>query len=413
MSRGAFIRWPFAAMHRGFLTYLHLGCYILRKRRTACGRLARNETPKSKNGKYKCRCVTDAMENIEKYQKQLLEQTRSLYRDTPISEATEEAYLATPRHRFVGRYREWGTKEWNVAEPDSLAEHIATLYADRPLILFGDDDQNIPSTVSQPSLVLRMLDLLQLKAGHRVFELGAGSGWNAALIGRLVGPEGQVVSLEIIPELARSAQQNILSLGITNVHIIAGDGAEGYGDSAPYDRAIFTAGSFDVPHYFYEQLREEGLLLVVFKTGGGGDNLFLLRKMGEHFESLWSGPCGFVQLRGVYQFKDLEPNTLEEAIPGWSELQNKEIDKRHFWWGSEGTEGLLWNTLGIRSFLVSRSPHSERSKRQNSTTIPARIVTSGYGTPQTARWSSRKKIGYSPMETPKHKSVCCNGFTTG
>jgi len=296
------------------------------------------------------------MENIEKYQKQLLEQTQSLYRDTPISEATEEAYLATPRHRFVGRYREWGTKEWNVVEPDSLAEHIATLYADRPLILFGDDDQNIPSTVSQPSLVLRMLDLLQLKAGHRVFELGAGSGWNAALMRRLVGPEGQVVSLEIIPELARSAQQNILSLGITNVHIVAGDGAEGYEDSAPYDRAIFTAGSFDLPHYFYEQLREEGLLLVVFKTGGGGDNLFLLRKMGEHFESLWSGPCGFVQLRGVYQFKDLEPNTLEEAIPGWSELQNKEIDKRHFWWGSKGTEGLLWNTLGIRSFLGITEP---------------------------------------------------------
>ena len=194
------------------------------------------------------------MENIEKYQKQLLEQTQSLCRETPISEATEQAYLATPRHRFVRRYREWGTKEWQVVNPDSLAEQIATLYADRPLILFGDEDQNIPSTVSQPSFVLQMLDLLQLNTGDKVFELGAGSGWNAALMGQLVGPAGQVVSLEIIPELAQSARQTLESLGICNVQIVTGDGAEGYENSAPYDRAIFTAGAFDLPHYFYEQL---------------------------------------------------------------------------------------------------------------------------------------------------------------
>jgi protein-L-isoaspartate(D-aspartate) O-methyltransferase len=198
------------------------------------------------------------MDNIEKYQKQLLEQTQNFYRETPISEATAQAYLATPRHCFVRRYREWGTKEWHVVNPEGLAEHIATLYANRPIILFGDDDGNIPSTISQPAFVLRMLDLLQLKAGDKVFELGAGSGWNAALMGYLVGPEGQVVSLEIIPELAQSAAQTIESLGISNVRIVAGDGAEGYEGSAPYDRAIFTAGAFDLPHYFYEQLREEG-----------------------------------------------------------------------------------------------------------------------------------------------------------
>jgi protein-L-isoaspartate(D-aspartate) O-methyltransferase len=300
--------------------------------------------------------VKNAMENIEKYQKQLLEQTQSLYRETPISEATQQAYLATPRHRFVRRYREWGTKAWKVVEQDSLNEHIATLYANRPLALFGEDDENVSSTVSQPSLVLRMLDLLQLGPGNKVFELGAGSGWNAALMGRLVAPGGNVVSLEIIPELALSARQNIVSLGITNVEIVSGDGAQGYQESAPYDRAIFTAGTFDLPHYFYEQLHEEALLLLVLKTEGGGDHLFLLRKMGDHFESLWSGPCGFVQLRGAYQLKALEPNVLEETIPGWTELQSKEIDKRRFWWGSKGKEGLRWATLGVRSFLGITEP---------------------------------------------------------
>jgi protein-L-isoaspartate(D-aspartate) O-methyltransferase len=296
------------------------------------------------------------MDNIEKYQKQLLEQTQKLYQETPISEATTQAYLATPRHCFVRRYREWGTKEWHEVNSGSLAEHLATLYANRPMILFGDDDENVPSTISQPSFVLRMLDLLQLKPGDKVFELGAGSGWNAALMGYLVGPEGHVVSLEIIPELAQSAGQTIESLGIPNVHIVAGDGAAGYEDSAPYDRAIFTAGAFDLPHYFYEQLREEGLLLVVIKTEGGGDNLFLLRKTGDHFEALESQPCAFVQLRGRYQFENLEPAVLEKAIPEWSELQGKEIGKRRFWWGGKGKDLFVWTTLGIRSFLGITEP---------------------------------------------------------
>jgi protein-L-isoaspartate(D-aspartate) O-methyltransferase len=193
------------------------------------------------------------VDNIEKYQKQLLEQTRTWYRETPISEATAQAYLATPRHRFVKRYREWGTREWHEVNAESLAEHIQTLYANRPIILFGDDDQDVPSTISQPSCMLRTLDLLQLKPGNKVFELGAGSGWNAALMGHLVGSGGHVTSLEIIPEPAQRAAETIDSLGIANVHIVAGDGAEGFQDPAPYDRAIFTAGAFDLPHCFYEQ----------------------------------------------------------------------------------------------------------------------------------------------------------------
>src|SRR5260370_6198610 len=299
--------------------------------------------------------MTNAMENIEKHQKQLLEQTQNLCRETRISEATEQAYLATPRHRFVRRYREWGTKAWQGVNPDSSAEQIATLYADRSIILFGDDDQNVPSTISQPSFVLQMLDLLQLNTGDKVFELGAGSGWNAALMGHLVGRAGQVVSLEIIPELAQSARLTLESLGIANVQIVTGDGAEGDENSAPYDRAIFTAGAFDLPHYFYEQLREGGLLLVVIKTEGGEDNLFLLRKTGDHFESLESQPCGFVQLRGRYQFENLEPSVLQTAIPERAELQGEEIGKRRCWWGGKGKVG-EWTRLGIRSFLGITEP---------------------------------------------------------
>ena len=155
------------------------------------------------------------METVfEKYQKQLLEQAQFIFYENPISEATQKAYLAAPRHVFIKRYREWGTKVWREVNKDNVEEHLAMLYSDRPFILFGEDDEDIPSTISQPSFVLRMLDLLQLEPGHKVFELGAGSGWNAALMGHLVGPKGRVFSLEIIPEVAQMAAKTIEQLDI-------------------------------------------------------------------------------------------------------------------------------------------------------------------------------------------------------
>jgi protein-L-isoaspartate(D-aspartate) O-methyltransferase len=123
------------------------------------------------------------------------------------SAGNPKGFLETPRHRFVKRYREWGNKEWQEVNEENLNEHVATLYADKALILFGDD-QDVSSTISQPSFVLHMLDMLQLERGHNVFELGAGSGWNAALLGHLVGPEGSVYSLELIPEMARTAKSS-------------------------------------------------------------------------------------------------------------------------------------------------------------------------------------------------------------
>jgi protein-L-isoaspartate(D-aspartate) O-methyltransferase len=305
------------------------------------------------------------MDSAEKYQRQLLEQAQAIYSETPLSEATQKAYLATPRHQFVRRYRRWGVKEWNEVNEANLEEHLATLYADRALVLFGDDDDDVPSTISQPSFVLRMLDLLQLEPGQKVFELGAGSGWNAALMGQLVGPEGCVYSLELIPEMAQRAAATIDTLGIKNVNVIKGDGGDGYTAGAPYDRAIFTAGAYDLPHPFFEQLREGGLFLVVIKNEGGGDTLFLLRKEPEYFESIDSMPCGFVQMRGKYQLESLKPIQLE-TLPEWAELRDKPVNKRPFWWGGKGKQDFPWRTLGIRSFLGITEPSFRAFKTESS-----------------------------------------------
>jgi protein-L-isoaspartate(D-aspartate) O-methyltransferase len=295
------------------------------------------------------------MDPAAKYQRQLLDQAQQIYHQTPISDATVLAFLATPRHLFVRQYRERATKEWNAINEGNLHQHLATLYADHSLTLFGDDDDNVPSTISQPSFVLRMLDLLQFQPGQTVLELGTGSGWNAALIGQLVGPSGRVYSLEIIPEMAQRAADTLAELRITNVQVMTADGGDGYARGGPYDRIAFTAGTYDLPRHFYEQTKPGGLLLAVIKNEGGGDNLFLLRKVDEHFESIYSMPCGFVQLSGKYKVASLDPITIE-TVPEWNELKHREIGRRPLWWGGKGREWFMWQTVGIRSFLGVTEP---------------------------------------------------------
>ena len=108
----------------------------------------------------------ETMASVVKYQRQLLDFTRSIYDETPIGEAVASVYLKTPRHVFIKRYRQWGTKAWHEVHEANLAEHFGRLYANGPLILFGDDD-DVPPTISQPSFVLHMLDMLQFHQGRR------------------------------------------------------------------------------------------------------------------------------------------------------------------------------------------------------------------------------------------------------
>jgi protein-L-isoaspartate(D-aspartate) O-methyltransferase len=96
------------------------------------------------------------MEIIQKHQRRLSEQSRQTFTKTPISEATEQAFVAMPRHQFIRRYRERGSAEWRRVTDENLGQQLPTLYSNRPLLLSGDDD-SILSTISQPSCVLRVI----------------------------------------------------------------------------------------------------------------------------------------------------------------------------------------------------------------------------------------------------------------
>jgi len=315
------------------------------------------------------------MTTARKFQDQLLESTRDSSYWKPLSTAVTDAFYAVPRHRFVRRYRTFRNDTWFEVTDENLEEHLATLYANKPLVIYGEDADfegsggRIPvSTISQPTFVLRMIDMLELRSGHRVFELGGGTGWNAALIGHVVGATGRVVSVEIIPDLIQSARAAVAAVGLDHVEILEGDGGDGHAPHAPYDRAVFTAGAYDLPRAFYRQVRSGGLLLFVLKNKGGADTLILLEKHEDCFRSRRSLSCGFVPLTGKFHVDSMEARPLDELLAG-ARINPEPVETTAFWWSGADSDNFVWVTAGLRSFLAISEPGYEaiRLDRSNAT----------------------------------------------
>ncbi len=122
-------------------------------------------------------------------------------------------------------------------------------------------------TISQPYTVARMLELLELEKGHKVLEIGAGSGYNVAVISHIVGKKGKIYALEIKEPLVGLAKDNLKKAGIKNVRVIHRDGHEGYEEEAPYDRIIVTAAAENIPQKLVQQLKRGGILIVPINSG--------------------------------------------------------------------------------------------------------------------------------------------------
>src|SRR6201996_420036 len=121
----------------------------------------------------------------------------------------------------------------------------------------GPDAQPTSSS-SQPTIMAVMLDQLGLEPGHRVLEIGAGTGYNAALMKYLVGPSGTVVTVDLNEDVARDAAAHLAAAGYPEVAVVAADGAAGFPASAPYDRVIATVGVSDLAPAWLDQLGPGG-----------------------------------------------------------------------------------------------------------------------------------------------------------
>lgn len=146
----------------------------------------------------------------------------------------------------------------------------ANAYEDHPLSIgFGQ-------TISQPFIVGLMTELLDPKKNHRVLEIGTGSGYQAAILSGMVG---ELYSIEIVPELARSAAKTLRSLRFGNVTVREGDGYRGWPEKAPFDRILLTAAPPEIPRSLLEQLRPGGRL--VAPIGVEAQNLVVVQKSAD------------------------------------------------------------------------------------------------------------------------------------
>jgi protein-L-isoaspartate(D-aspartate) O-methyltransferase len=154
-----------------------------------------------------------------------------------------------PRHLFVP-----------AADP-------AEAYADEAIVTRYRNGWPV-SSASQPAMVAAMLEQLRLPEGGSVLEIGAGTGYNAALLAALAGPSGQVVTIDIDPEVADEARHHLAVAGARHVEVICGDGAQGWPGRAPYDGIIVTAGASDLAPAWISQLAPGGRLVVPLSIRG-------------------------------------------------------------------------------------------------------------------------------------------------
>ena len=162
-----------------------------------------------------------------------------------------QAMRSVHRHRFV---------------PEDMRPYA---YEDRPLPIGRDQ------TISQPFVVAYMTAMLDLRPGQKVYELGTGSGYQAAVAAEIVDA---VYTVEIVDELARRARTTLKALGYDDVHVRSGDGWLGWPEAAPFDRMIVTAAAPELPETLLEQLKPDGKMILPLGPPGGAQKLMLVHK---------------------------------------------------------------------------------------------------------------------------------------
>jgi protein-L-isoaspartate(D-aspartate) O-methyltransferase len=188
------------------------------------------------------------------------------------------AIATVPRHRFV---------------PDAM-RHRA--YEDVPLPI------GLGQTISQPYVHARCLELLRLSGNDRVLEVGAGSGYQTALLAELAGT---VLAVERVPELAQAARAALEDVGVKNATVVVGDGTLGWRAYAPFDAIVVSAASPSIPKPLIEQLSDGGRIVIPL-----GDQesqvLTLVEKVGDQIRTSSATGVRFVPLLGEFGFKPRE-----------------------------------------------------------------------------------------------------------
>ncbi|MFI7209499.1 methyltransferase domain-containing protein [Micromonospora aurantiaca (nom. illeg.)] len=204
---------------------------------------------------------------------------KELTRKTALAPGWREAFATTPRHVFVPHFYD-NDQRVRADTPEGLA----VVYADESLVTQiaphpGGGFCWPTSSSTRPSLMAQMLTLLDVADGMRVLEIGTGTGYNAALLCHRLG-EANVTSIDIDPTLVETARARLAGLGF-RPHLVAGDGAAGVPDRAPFDRIVATAGVSAIPPSWITQLAPAGKIVADIR-GELTSTLLVAEKTGPH-----------------------------------------------------------------------------------------------------------------------------------
>lgn len=198
------------------------------------------------------------------------------------SSRVEQAFRSVPRHRFL--------------------PHVAleVAYSEEAVVTRRDASGMPISSSSMPAIMAAMLEQLDVRPGHRVLEIGAGTGYNAALLAVLAGPRGRVTTVDLDEDIVQEARAHLAEAGFA-AHVVCRDGWLGIEEDAPFDRIVVTAGVWDLSPHWFEQLREGGVLVVPLWLRAGLQASVALRREEGRLRSLSLEPCGFMRLRGPHR----------------------------------------------------------------------------------------------------------------
>jgi protein-L-isoaspartate(D-aspartate) O-methyltransferase len=189
------------------------------------------------------------------------------------------AMMAVPRHAFV----------------DPALHDVA--YEDRPLPI------GFEQTISQPFMVARATELAQPRPGDRALEVGAGCGYQTAVLAELCK---DVFGVEIIPDLAERARHTLSELGYRNARVESFDGSSGWPQHAPYDVIIVSAGAPRVPPLLVDQLADGGRMVIPIGPPHEQE-LVLIRRSGDRYDTSYDTRCRYVDLQGRFGFGSSPP----------------------------------------------------------------------------------------------------------
>ena len=193
------------------------------------------------------------------------------------TDEVRQAMETIPRHIFV---------------PEEMQRYA---HADTP-IQIGPGGQ----TISAPHMVAMMLELMELKKGMTILEIGCGSGYHAALAAYLVGAEGHVYTIDIVEELTENAKKHIAQVGLHDrIDVLFADGSKGLPEHAPYDRIMAACSASEVPQPLMDQLKDPGIAIIPVGSGYTQSLAYVKKIDGEVVKKNYPGVV-FVPMRGEF-----------------------------------------------------------------------------------------------------------------